>query len=316
LPADGKSIKSIAIVGCGVIGASWTAFYLAHGFDVVATSPSPNREKLLRDLVDAYWPALERIGLEEGSSKDRLRFTTDLLKAVENADFVQENGPELLDVKRSLIAQIDSAVNHDALIATSSSGILISDIQDAAHHPERVVLAHPMNPPHLIPLVEVAGGKLTSPEAISRALQFYAAVGKRPIHLKREMKGYVANRLQVALWQEAFYLVDQGVISAADIDTAIANGPGLRWALLGPFLNLHLSGGAGGIARVLDHLGPAMEDWMRDLGQISISDKMKTELIRGVDAELAGRDLSAIVRQRDDILLALLGLKSKASELS
>jgi 3-hydroxyacyl-CoA dehydrogenase len=309
------AIDRIAIVGCGVIGASWAAQFLAKGLEVVATDPAPGAEQRLRALVEAYWPALERIGLAEGASKDRLRFEADLGTAVTGAGFVQENGPERLETKRDLIAHLGAAVGDDVLIATSSSGILISEIQTAARHPERVLVGHPFNPPHLIPLVEVVGGRLTSPDAIHRALKFYAAIGKKPIHIRKEVKGHVANRLQAALWQEALYLVDQGVATVADIDTVIAHGPGLKWALLGPFLNLHLSGGEGGIGHVIDHLGPPMESWMRDLGEISFSEKIKTKAVQGVDAELKGQSLLAMTRQRDEVLLSLLALKAKADQL-
>jgi 3-hydroxyacyl-CoA dehydrogenase len=305
----------IAVVGTGVIGASWAAYFLARGFCVSATDPANGAEARLRSLVDEFWPALERVGLAAGASRDRLSFHVDPARAVEGCDFVQENGPERVEIKRDLLAQISAAAPRDAIIATSSSGILISDIQDAAENPQRVLLGHPFNPPHLIPLVEVVGGRLTSPEAIQRGLAFYAAVGKKPIHIRREVKGHVANRLQAALWREAFYLVDQGVASIADIDTAIAHGPGLRWALLGPFLNLHLSGGAQGIGHVIDHLGPPMEGWWRDLGDISFTPKVRTEAVEGVAAELSGRDLAALTAARDDILIKLLALKSDAAQL-
>lgn len=305
----------IAIVGTGVIGASWAAYFLARGFSVSATDPADGAEARLRSLVDEFWPALARVGLAEGASRDRLSFDPDLSRAVGGCEFVQENGPERVDLKRDLLAQISATAPRDAIIATSSSGILISDIQDAAEYPQRVLLGHPFNPPHLIPLVEVVGGRLTSPEAIQRALAFYAAIGKKPIHIRREVKGHVANRLQAALWREAFYLVDQGVASIADIDTAIAHGPGLRWALLGPFLNLHLSGGAQGIGHVIDHLGPPIESWWRDLGDLSFTPKVRTEAVEGVAAELSGRDLAALTAARDDILIKLLALKSDAAQL-
>ena len=305
----------VAIVGCGVIGASWTAHYLARGYDVVATDPAPGVADRLHNLVETYWPALERIGLAEGASKDRLRFEVDLAQAVQGAAFVQENGPERLDIKRSLIAGIDAVVRDDVLIATSSSGILVSAIQDAARHPERVVLGHPLNPPHLSPLVEVGGGKLTSADSINRAVDFYRSIGKRPIRLRREMKGHVANRLQAALWQEAFYLVDEGVASVAEIDQAIAYGPGLRWALLGPFLNLQLSGGDRGIKHVLDHLGPSMEDIWNDQGRIAINPKIIEDVAEGVNEELKQFSLAPMIEQRDDVLLSLLALKNTHEQL-
>ena len=198
----------------------------------------------------------------------------------------------------------------DSLIATSSSGILISDIQDAAASPERVLLGHPFNPPHLIPLVEVVGGRLTSKDAIKKALAFYGSIGKKPIHIQREVKGHVANRLQAALWREAFYLVEQGIASVEEVDTAIAHGPGLRWELLGPFLNLHLSGGAGGIAHVLEHLGPPLESWWRELGNVTLNKDLNGAIARGVTEELGAADLAHLTSQRDDMLLALLRLKA------
>ena len=300
----------IAVVGTGVIGASWAAYFLAKGFDVAATDPADGAEKRLRTLVDGFWPALEHIGLAAGASRSRLRFDPDIARAVEGCAFIQENGPERVDVKRNLLARISAVAPSDSLIATSSSGILISDIQDAAASPERVLLGHPFNPPHLIPLVEVVGGRLTSKDAIKKALAFYGSIGKKPIHIQREVKGHVANRLQAALWREAFYLVEQGIASVEDVDTAIAHGPGLRWALLGPFLNLHLSGGAGGIAHVLEHLGTPLESWWRELGNITLNEDLNEAIARGVAEELGAADLAHLTSQRDDLLLALLRLKA------
>jgi 3-hydroxyacyl-CoA dehydrogenase len=300
----------IAVVGTGVIGASWAAYFLAKGFDVAATDPADGAEKRLRTLVDGFWPALEHIGLAAGASRSRLRFDPDIARAVEGCAFIQENGPERVDVKRNLLARISAVAPSDSLIATSSSGILISDIQDAAAYPERVLLGHPFNPPHLIPLVEVVGGRMTSEGAIKKALTFYGSIGKKPIHIRREVKGHVANRLQAALWREAFYLVEQGIASVEDVDTAIAHGPGLRWALLGPFLNLHLSGGAGGIAHVLEHLGPPVESWWRELGNVTLNEDLKGAIARGVTEELGAADLAYLTGQRDDMLLALLRLKA------
>ena len=312
---SGPLLGRIAVVGTGVIGASWAAYFLAKGFDVAATDPADGAEKRLRTLVDGFWPALERVGLAEGASRSRLRFDRDIRRAVEGCAFIQENGPERIDVKRDLLAKISAVVPSDSLIATSSSGILISDIQDAAACPERVVLGHPFNPPHLMPLVEVVGGRLTSEDAVKQALAFYGSIGKKPIHIRREVKGHLANRLQAALWREAFYLVQQGIASVEDVDTAIAHGPGLRWALLGPFLNLHLSGGAGGIAHVLEHLGPPIESWWRDLGKVTLNKELNAAIARGVTEELGGVDLADLTSQRDDALLSLLQLKADADRL-
>lgn len=304
--------KKIAVIGTGLIGASWAAYFLAQGFNVVASDPAAGAEERLHELIDGIWPTLDSIGLAKGASRDRLAFHNEPGAAVQAAAFVQENGPERLDIKRRLIAQIDEATPTGTLIASSSSGILISDIQDATKHPERVLLGHPFNPPHLIPLVEVVGGRLTSPEAIQQAMDFYSSIGKKPVHIQREVKGHVANRLQAALWREAFYLVEQGVASVSDIDIALANGPGLRWALLGPFANLHLSGGPEGMAHTLEHLGPPMEEWWRDLGDVSLNPGLSKRLTEGVEKAVAETSHSELMAYRDALLLALLKLKRAA----
>jgi len=309
-------IRKVGIVGTGVIGASWAAYYLARGFDVRASDPGEGAEQGLRAQVAEFWPSLERMGLAPGASLQRLHFDKDLAQALKDVDFVQENGPERVDIKRDLLASITAAIGPDVIVATSSSGILISEVQDAAIHPERIVLGHPFNPPHLIPLVEVVGGRLTSAQAIERTMAFYAEIGKKPILLRREIKGHIANRLQAALWREAFSLIDSGVASVADVDTAISHGPGLRWALLGPFMNLHLSGGGGGIAHVIEHLGPPIEGWWRDLGELSaFTPGLAERAVGGVEDELGGRDARELTQARDQILMGLLEMKAAQSRL-
>ena len=310
-------IRRAAVIGTGVIGASWATCFLARGLDVAATDPAPGAEAALRATVAAQWPAMEAMGLAPGASPGRLRFCATAEEAVETAEFVQENGPERLDLKRTLLAALDAAAPPSAILATSASTITVGEVQDAcARHPERVVLGHPFNPPHLIPLVEVAGGIATSAGAVERAMGFYRGLGKHPIHLRREVRGHVANRLQAALWQEAFHLVQAGVASVADIDAAIAHGPGLRWALLGPFLNLHLSGGPGGIGALFGKpLWGATEAMWRDLGQVSVDPALGARVAEGVAAELGGRDEAELLRQRDALLLDLLRRKAGAGEL-
>jgi carnitine 3-dehydrogenase len=305
----------IAIVSTGVIGASWATHFLARGYQVSATDPAPGAEDRLRELVARNWPIVEKLGLADGASPDRLTFSADLAVAVRDAGFIQESGPERLDLKRDLFASIAAACPADSIIATSSSGLSVSEIQVGARHPERIVLGHPFNPPHLIPLVEVLGGKLTSEETVARTMAFYAEIGKKPIRLRKEVKGHVANRLQVALWQEAFSLVERGVASVADIDAAISNGPGLRWALLGPFLNLHASGGAAGIAHMQAHLGPAQREWAADLGRFPANDDYIEPLARGVEEELQGFDFAQTLRQRDELLIELIAAKSRSSQI-
>src|SRR5467141_4659753 len=228
-----KAIQRIAIVGTGVIGASWAAQYLARGFDVIATDPAPNAEANLRKYVDEAWPALTEIGLSSGASRDRLSFTTDMKEALSEADFVQENAPERPDFKMKLYAEMDEVTPVDSLLASSSSGITPSVIQSKCKHPERVVIGHPFNPPHIIPLVEVVGGTKTSPDAIQQAMAFYASIGKKPILLRKELRGDVANRFQAALYREMLYIIEQGILSVEDTDAAVSYGPGLRWGVMG-----------------------------------------------------------------------------------
>jgi 3-hydroxyacyl-CoA dehydrogenase len=301
---------NVAVVATGVIGASWTALFLAHGLDVVATDPAPDAEDRLREAVAAAWPVLEQVGLAAGASPARLTFTSDVREAVTDAGFVQENGPEREDLKRALFETLDTHTPPEALIASSSSFMPPSRIQAGCpRHPSRVLVGHPFNPPHLIPLVEVVGGEQTTERAVEQAMAFYRQVGKRPIHVRQELPGHIANRLQAALWREAYSLVERGAASVADIDTAIAHGPGLRWALLGPFLNQHLSGGAGGIAHILEHLHPPTEKIWETLGNPRMTPELASRIVGGVDEELAGHDVDAIVAERDRVLLQLLAAK-------
>lgn len=298
----------IGIVGTGQIGASWAAYFLSRGFQVAATDPAPGAEERLRAAVDTAWPALEVIGLAPGASRTSLSFSHDLA-SISGATFVQESGPERLELKRLVNAEIERAVADDVIISSSTSGLLISEIQAGTRHPERFIVGHPYNPPHLIPLVEVVGGPLTPPAVLESAMAFYASIGKRPILLRRELRGHVANRLQVAVWREAFALVEAGVISVADLDVAMSEGPGLRWALLGPFLNLHASGGAAGIKHTLDHLGGAMREWADDLAPFPADDDYIATVVTGVDDELGATDFSDLLARRDGVLLRLLADK-------
>ena len=308
-------ITCIGVIGTGVIGASWAAYFLARGFDVSASDPMPGAETKLRDAVRAHWPILEKMGLAAGASPERLRFCADLKGALAGVHFVQESGPEREDLKLALFRNMDALLPPEVILASSSSGLLMSRVQEACVHPERVVLGHPFNPPHMIPLVEVIGGALTSPATVERAMAFYAAIGKRPIHVRKEVPGHIANRLQAALWREAFHLVQEGVATVADVDTAIAYGPGLRWALMGPFLNLHLSGGEGGIRHMLDHLGAPIESWWADLGTPGITEELKQQLSAGVEAALAGRDGAQLAPARDALLAGLIEAKAATDKL-
>lgn len=310
-----QTVKRVAVVATGVIGASWAAYFLARGLDVDAWDPSPGAQERLRTAVAAHWKALSRQGLADGAHMDRLRWHDRLEDALAQADFVQESGPERLDAKVELFRRMDVAAPASAILASSTSGLAISDVQQACARPERVVLGHPFNPPHMIPLVEVGGGQRTAPEVVSQAMAFYARIGKRPIHVRREIKGHIANRLQAALWREAFHLVNEGVATVSDIDTAIAQGPGLRWALMGPFMNLHLSGGEGGIAHLLAHLGGPIEDWWRDLGTPAMDTALQHQVVDGVAQALGTRQAAELARARDALLIELLRAKQSSGAL-
>ena len=303
--------ERVAIVGTGTIGASWAAHYLAHGFDVVATDPGPGAEDALRDYVDRSWDTVAALGLAPAASRDRLSFTKDLQAAVAGADFVQEQAPERLELKVKLFADIDDATPVDAIIASSSSGIPMSDIQTGCKHPERTVIGHPFNPPHVIPLVEVVGGKATAAETIEAAMAFYAAVGKRPIQLHKELRGHVANRLQSALYREIVYLIDQGVLDVAAADDAVSWGPGLRWGVMGPSLLWHLGGGAGGIEHFMDTLMDPMAAAWKTLGNPEMTPELKQTIIDGVLQEADGRSIDELSADRDAMLLGLQTIRAE-----
>ena len=310
-----KPIHRIAIVGTGVIGASWAAEFLACGLDVVATDPAPNAETNLRKYIDAAWPALTAMGLSPTASRERLSFAPEMKDAVSEADLVQENGPERPDFKIKLFADIDSATPPDSIIASSSSGITMSVMQSACKHPERCVIGHPFNPPHMIPLVEVVGGVKTSPEAVDRALAFYTSIGKKPIHLRKEVVGHVANRLQAALYREVVNLIHLGVLDVADADTAVCWGPGLRWGVMGPNMLFHLGGGAAGIQHFIDHLSGPVASWWKDLGSFTEwPDGSKQTIVEGVLKEADGRTVEELAAARDEMLLGLVQLREKFAE--
>ena len=308
---ESRAIQTVAVVATGVIGASWAAYFLGCGLNVSATDPSPGAEERLRADVTRFGPTLERLGLFQDISPGRLCFDADLERAVEGCDFVQENGPERLELKVELFRRLDAALPPHVILASSSSGLSTTAIQSRCVHPERVVLGHPFNPPHLIPLVEVIGGEQTSAATTERTIAFYASIGKRPIHGRKEMKGHIANRLQAALWREAFYLVEQGVATVEDVDTAIAWGPGLRWAALGPFSNLHLSGGAGGIAHVLEHLGGPINEWWQDLGAPDMCDELKAKVVEGMADALADKRTQELEATRDAIVVDLIRARQR-----
>jgi 3-hydroxyacyl-CoA dehydrogenase len=313
--SDTKPIRRIAIIGTGVIGASWTALYLAKGLQVVATDIAPNADAALRKFVETAWPALQRLGLSPGASQSNLKFTAGLAQAVADVDLVQENGPERVDFKQKLYEQLDGLLPSDVIIASSSSGLTMSEIQKgAASHPERCVIAHPFNPPHLIPLVEIVGGEKTSEATIRRAAEFYTSIGQRTVRLNKEMPGHVANRLQAALAREVYYLVAEGIVSAADVDTALCWGPGLRWGVMGNMMLNHLGGGPGGIEHFFQQFAGPMTAWWKTLGSPVLTPEVQKKLIDSVHAEVGSRTVEALEVERDEILLGLIDLRAKGTK--
>src|SRR6516162_3573750 len=310
-----KSIRRLAIIGTGVIGASWASLFLAKGLQVVATDPAPNAEASLRKFVDTAWPALKRLGLSAGASQSNLKFTADLTQAVTGVDLVQENGPERIDFKQKLYGQLDELLAPEVIIASSSSGLTMSEIQKGAKtHPERCVIAHPFNPPHLIPLTEIVGGAKTSEATIQRVEEFYTSIGQKTVRVKKELPGHVANRLQSAVAREVYFLVAEGVVSAADVDTALSWGPGLRWGIMGNMMLNHLGGGPGGIEHFMHQFSGPMTAWWKTLGSPVLTPEVQKKLIDGVHAEVGSRSVSELEAERDEVLLGLIELRRQVAK--
>ena len=310
-------IQTVAIVGTGLIGASWAAQYLARGLDVIATDPAPNAEASLRRNVDEAWELLTKTGLARGASRDRLTFTADLKEAVSRADFVQESVPERPVLKARVFAQMDEIAPPDTILASSASAITMDAIQSGCkQHPERCVLGHPFNPPHVIPLVEVVGGAKTSEAVIERTIAFYASIGKKPIRLRKAIPGHVGNRLQAALYREVLYLIQQGVLSVEDADLAVCYGPGLRWGVMGPSLQWHLAGGPGGIEHFVKQFMEGFTGLMKKLEMPDVTPALMQTVIDGVLKEANGKSVEQLAEAENKLVLELLELRERAGRTS
>jgi len=307
---DGE-IRNIAIVGTGVIGASWAAYYLSKAFSVIATDPAPDAEASLRKYIDEAWKTLSKNGLSAGASRDRLTFEPNMSLALAKADFVQENAPERPDFKAKLFAEMDDATPPNSILASSSSGITMDVIQSKCKRPERSVIGHPFNPPHVIPLVEVVGGAKTSPQTIEKAMAFYSSIGKKPIRLFKALPGHVANRLQAAIYKEVLYLIQQGVLSVADADIAVSYGPGPRWGVMGPSLQWHLGGGPGGINHFMEHLMGPLEGMMKALGTPNITPDLKQTVANEVMRIAGSRTVEQLAAKENEVLTELLSSRAK-----
>lgn len=297
-------VRRVAVIGAGTIGASWTANFLARGLEVAVFDPRPDAEAYVTRFVERAWPALERLGLGERADPTRIARFDDPARAVEGADFVQESGPEHLETKRALLARMEGGLAPETIVASSTSGFMPSQLQEGRVGPERYVVGHPFNPPHLIPLVEVVGGRATEPAAVDWAYEFYTAVGKQPIRVRKELPGHVTNRMQAALYREAIHLALEGVAEIHDIDRAISAGPGLRWALFGPHMAHHLAGGEGGMRHLLGHIGPGIQSWWDTLGTPRITPETAAELVRQFEATDVP-PIEDLVRERDELLIRI-----------
>lgn len=305
-PFRSAGIATVAIVGGGLIGGAWAAFFLSRGLAVRVHDPRPDAEVAIRPIIEQALADLAQLSSLPTIPPAALQFCAELEGAVGPADYVQENAPEVLELKQALLARIDEIAAADVLIGSSTSSLRATDLQRDCGHPERVLVAHPFNPPHLVPLVELVRGDKTAPEAQEAAYAWFERLGKAPIRVAKEARGHVANRMSSALWREAVHIVAEGIASVEDVDRAIRFGPGLRWAVDGPHMLYHLGGGAGGMAAYLDHLGPAQEARWAELGAPTLDGRTRETLVAGVADEAKGRTISTLAAARDRRLIAVL----------
>ena len=304
-------IEEVAVIAAGTIGVSWTALFLAHGLSVRVYDPRPGIGDFVHANLAEIAPTLTALGLPTDHLDDRLSVVGTAGEAVSGAQLVQENGPENLAVKHSMLADIEAAALPDALILSSTSALPASELASGMTHPERLLVAHPFNPPHLVPLVELARGKLTSEQSVTRALAFYRALGKHPVVLASEVPGFVANRLQAALFRECIHLVLEGVVNVAQLDDVVTSSIGLRWAVQGPFLSFDLGGGSGGLRTFFEHLGPDLESLWSGLGTPTLGQDAVSELASQAD-RFYGTDRAALSADRDRAQVAILNALAAA----
>ena len=301
-----QPVRTLGVIGTGVIGAGWAARALAHGLDVVAWDPAPGWQERLVAAVENAWPALQNVGLYPGADIDRLHCADSLDAACRTADFIQESAPEQLELKQALHEQIDAQAPPEIIVASSTSGLLPTDLQARCRHPERLVVGHPFNPVYLLPLVEVLGGERTSAASIDRAMAFYRDLGMYPLRVRTEIEGFLSDRLQEALWRELLHLVNDGVATTDELDAAIVYGPGLRWAFMGACLTFHLAGGDAGMEDFMKQFGPALKlPWTR-LAAPELSNELIARMAEGTRRQADGRTVKELERLRDDCLVAIM----------
>ena len=301
-----EAVTRVASIGGGPIGAGWAAHFLARGYDVTGYIHSMSEERAFRSVLDTAWINLTELGLASSASRDRLRLTDKLESAVGDAQFVQESAPERLELKQELYGKLGRMVPPDVVIASSTSGLMMSDIQALCPTPERTVIGHPFNPPYLLPLVEIVGGKRTSPEAVAWARDFYTSAGKAPLVMKKEIPGFVATRLQEAIWREALHMVANGEATPEDIDIALMNGPAPRLAIQGQCMAFHVACGEGGMATNLDQFGPALKlPWTR-LEAPELTKELRDRMVDGCNAIAKGRHFEEMAAERDRAIVGIL----------
>ena len=306
-----EAVKRVTCIGAGPIGGGWAAHFLAQGYRVTSYLHAQSEYDALMRLLETAWESLEEIGLAEGASMDNFGCTTDLAEATEEAEFIQESVPEILQLKQGLYQTLGDIVDPRVVIASSTSGLSMSDIQARCSTPERTVVAHPFNPPYLLPLVEMIGGEQTSPQTVEWTQKFYQAAGKSPLVMKKEIPGFIATRLQEAIWREALHMVANGEATVEQIDQAVVNGPGPRWALMGPCEIFHVGGGEGGMAYCLDQFGPALKlPWTR-LVAPELTDELRNAMVDGCVEMTAGQDFAALSRKMNDGLVEIAKMKRK-----
>jgi len=305
-----RKVRHVGIAGGGLIGLSWASLFLARGLHVTIVDPRAGLTEEAETFLAQAWPMLRDLGLADAEAPD-VPVCTNETAALAEADFVQENGPDRIDVKRQLIAELEATVAPDVVIASSTSSLLPSALQEEANHPGRILVAHPMNPPHLVPMVELVPGPQTAEAAMQAAENFYKSLERVTIRLQQEAVGHLANRLTSALYREAVNIVAEGIATVEDVDKAITHGPGLRWALNGPHLTYHLGGGKGGYRHYLDHLGPTQEERWKGLGTPSLTEALKDALVAGIERELEGQDRETLTQRRDAALVELLKVKER-----
>jgi len=317
-PVDHAAVLSrypnVCVIGAGVIGASWTALFLAHGLNVVVNDPQPNIETTLKGALLKIAPTLRELGLPHESLDRSLRFEPDLERAVAGADLVQENGPERPEWKQQLWARIENAVPKHALLLSSSSARPATEQGREMKDASRLLVGHPFNPPHLIPLVEIVPGERTDPDAIADAVAFYEALGKVPRVLKKEIQGFVANRLQRAIMREACYLVQEGVVTIDELDDIVTSSIGLRWAVNGPFSSLHMGGGPKGLESFFQHLGKNMAASFNVIPPVELDEKLQHRIIDQAAASFGKIPIPQMERQRDNAQVALLRALASQNE--